>query len=378
MSKIKAVIGANWGDEGKGLMTDYFADIAKQHNESCVVVCNNGGAQRGHTVTSPDGERHVFQHIGSGTMAGADTYLSPYFIVNPMIFEPEYRQLIRYRCNVMVNPGCLCSTPYDMIANQILEESRGDQRHGSCGIGIWETIVRSSIYHLPIGQLAEMNGCDIDQYLLKVRDYYLMNRLKDIKISEWWMDTLTSESLRSHYIDDLFTMISCIDFVEIDCLKEYENIIFENGQGLLLDQDSVDKIHSTPSKTGSANIYDMLDRVFDDYALELCYVTRSYITRHGAGPFLEECPVNEINPSIDDKTNVWNEHQGSIRYGKLNFDDLYKRCEQDVYCECYTGKIVKMSIAMTHLNEYNLVFEQNKDRITYTSNSLDRTGVECL
>ena len=45
MKDIKIVIGANWGDEGKGLMTDYFSQ-----KPNTIVVCSNGGAQRGHTV----------------------------------------------------------------------------------------------------------------------------------------------------------------------------------------------------------------------------------------------------------------------------------------------------------------------------------------
>lgn len=46
MPNVKVVIGSNFGDEGKGLMTDYFCAEAKKRNESCIVVLSNGGAQR--------------------------------------------------------------------------------------------------------------------------------------------------------------------------------------------------------------------------------------------------------------------------------------------------------------------------------------------
>ena len=68
MPSVKVVIGANFGDEGKGLMTDYFCAEAIKKNESCIVALCNGGAQRGHTVVTPDGTRHVFHHFGSGTI----------------------------------------------------------------------------------------------------------------------------------------------------------------------------------------------------------------------------------------------------------------------------------------------------------------------
>ena len=47
---IKAVIGANYGDEGKGLVTNYFCKQFADNNQKCAVICTNGGAQRGHTV----------------------------------------------------------------------------------------------------------------------------------------------------------------------------------------------------------------------------------------------------------------------------------------------------------------------------------------
>lgn len=83
MKDIKIVIGANFGDEGKGKLTDYYTKNA----DNCIVVCSNGGAQRGHTVLKSDGTRHVFHHFGSGTLNGADTYLPEDFILNPLVFR---------------------------------------------------------------------------------------------------------------------------------------------------------------------------------------------------------------------------------------------------------------------------------------------------
>ena len=85
MKKAYAVIGANFGDEGKGLMTDYFC----RTNDNPIDIRINGGAQAGHTVCTPEGERHIFSHIGAGYFAGADTYLSEFFIANPMLFVKE-------------------------------------------------------------------------------------------------------------------------------------------------------------------------------------------------------------------------------------------------------------------------------------------------
>lgn len=98
----------NFGDEGKGLMTDYFCHQSSAKGEKCLVVLHNGGPQRGHTVVTPEGERHVFHHFGSGTFTGADTYLSEDFILNPMVFRQEWEELEKLGVSpkVYINPYC--------------------------------------------------------------------------------------------------------------------------------------------------------------------------------------------------------------------------------------------------------------------------------
>ena len=114
MKDIKIVIGANFGDEGKGKLTDYYTKNA----DNCIVVCSNGGAQRGHTVLKSDGTRHVFHHFGSGTLNGADTYLPEDFILNPLVFKEEWEELKKLGFKL-----ALCSNlamPYGKIVSSLL------------------------------------------------------------------------------------------------------------------------------------------------------------------------------------------------------------------------------------------------------------------
>jgi adenylosuccinate synthase len=71
--RARAVIGAGWGDEAKGKMTEHFSTV------NTTVVRYNGGSQAGHTVQS-NRRRHVFHHFGSGSFRGASTYLSRFFL----------------------------------------------------------------------------------------------------------------------------------------------------------------------------------------------------------------------------------------------------------------------------------------------------------
>ena len=117
MLEADVVIGANLGDEGKGLFTDYLSS----RYDAPIIIRYNGGAQAGHTVETPDGMRHVFSHFGSGSFAGGSTYLSRFFVVNPLLFLRELQTLesLHLKPLVMVAPDCPVTTPFDMMVNQI-------------------------------------------------------------------------------------------------------------------------------------------------------------------------------------------------------------------------------------------------------------------
>ena len=342
MKDIKIVIGANFGDEGKGLMTDYFSS-----NPNTIVVCSNGGAQRGHTVFEPStGTRHVFHHFGSGTLKGADTYLPKYYILNPIVFNQEYEELSEYIENlkIYVNPACMITTPFDMMANQIKEQSRGNNRHGSCGTGIFETITR---YKAGVTAL----NYDI------ISEYYTEKFKKEnIQLSKEWAATFYDKNIFKMFIEYDYPLMKQRSTIAYDdILKEYNNIIFEAGQGLLLDQNNTAYFpHLTPSNTGIKNPAEIINSINweEEIKVETCYVSRTYLTRHGAGPFKTECWKEEINHSIHDKTNEPNAWQGSLRYGFLNIKDMLDRC----YNDFKSAKIDNntFSVAITHLNEYNL------------------------
>ena len=408
MQDIKVVIGGNFGDEGKGLMTDYFAADAAKAGRRVLVVCSNGGAQRGHTVVTPEGVRHVFHHFGSGTFAGADTWLPGYFIVNPMIFMQEYEALTeagafsktgrrvgkgaregREKYRIFMDPECPVSTPFDMITNQILEEHRGAGRHGSCGVGIWETLIRDG---LRLGELCGMTDEAIRDCLYGECRDYMRRRLAAAGIREIpadWKDILEDEGLVENYIADFRRMCAIAELREIGILQEYDRIIFENGQGLLLDRSRKEYgCHTTPSNTGLRNPaalireYVRLLRNMDQMKLlsnnfargpehrqgkqswddnihagiidvEVCYVTRTYLTRHGAGRFDEECEKAEINASMVDRTNVPNPHQGTLRYGRLDEKAFLRRIREDYDSERLPeGCVKRITVAVTHANEY--------------------------
>lgn len=377
MKYLKSIIGANFGDEGKGLVTDYFCHQATQNNNTCLVVLTNGGAQRGHTVETATGKKHVFKHFGSGTFAGADTYFSEQFILDPMTFRKEYTELDLPNVKYFTHKFCRWVTPWDILVNQIVETHRAENRLGSCGMGIWETVVRCSS---TINEnITDFHFClNIEQkieYLKRIRAY-AENRLKNyykIDIPDFWKSIFFSDELIYHFIDDIRFFCETVKLAAVNIFDTYDTVVCENGQGLLLGEQYMNIYgnNTTPSNTGIANLTKIATE--KDIDIEAVYVSRSYMTRHGAGDFLTE--RSDLGKVFQDLTNIENEFQGKLRYGDLNSNSLKRRIFEDVK----NIKIpVKTSLVITHLNENNLdltPFDCLGIDGLYTSNNRTRESI---
>jgi adenylosuccinate synthase len=279
--------------------------------------------------------------------------------MNPMTFRREYEELeaMGFAPKVYAHWNCRWSTPYDMILNQILEDSRGNKRHGSCGMGIWETIVRYNNYYPTCNNtLRTFNELILQskfKWLKDLREEYFEKRLQkaDLNVKEEWKNILYSDALLYHFISDIRFMCNHITWTTSEILQSYDTIVFENGQGLLLDQNQTKYgDNTTPSNTGIKNPHEIIENYLPNANVEVCYVTRTYMTRHGVGNFESECNKAEINSLMEDRTNVPNQYQGSIRYGWLNVNELIERIKADIR---FTGKSgYEVSVAVTHINEF--------------------------
>ncbi|HUM94418.1 MAG TPA: adenylosuccinate synthetase, partial [Candidatus Competibacter sp.] len=306
----QVVIGAQFGDEGKGRMID---DYAAQVGGDGLVIRFNGGAQAGHTVVTPEGLRHVFSHVGSGAFVGAATFLSRFFVSHPMLFLKEIEILATKGVHpeVYVDPQSPVTTPYDMMINQIVERERGADRHGSCGIGFGETIERNlmSAYALTVADLAD--AAALAAKLDAIRRDYAPLRLARLGFADSFRrngDLFLSDAILRHYVDDTERFLRLATVANLETATRGRQLLFEGAQGLLLDQDHGFFPYVTRSNTGLRNVL-ALAAELDLAELEVTYVTRPYTTRHGAGPLPHELPEKPY-PSIVDATNIPNDWQG--------------------------------------------------------------------
>jgi adenylosuccinate synthase len=362
MRRAEVVIGAGFGDEGKGLVTDF---LAAPYGTDGLVIRFNGGAQAGHTVTTPTGQRHVFHHVGSGALAGAATYLSRYFVCNPLLLEKELPLLFRLGCQpkIYADPDCLVTTPYDMMINQIVEAARGAGRHGSCGQGFGETIARNSHaeFTLTLQDLADEDG--LLRKLQYIRQVWTPRRLAELGIDQvpdvWWQ-RLSDDGILDFYLKAVALFLNHVALADLKTTAQNRPIVFEGAQGLMLDQDKGWFPHVTRSNTGLKNAA-QLAAVIGITDLRAHYLTRAYATRHGAGPLAHET-VGKPYQDIVDATNQPNDYQGTLRFGWLDLDLLGRFITDDLTAHRH-GLTVSHDIAVTCLDQVG-------SHVTYVHNAV--------
>jgi len=341
-----AVIGLGFGDEGKGLVTDYLSNIF--YNP--LVVRYSGGQQAGHTVVK-DGIRHVFSNFGSGTLNRVPTYWSKYCTVDPLGIMNEYKILVSKgvaNIHLLIDEECPVTTPFDKMYNQY----QGNYvKNGTCGSGVGQTYQREK-----------------DFYSLKYRDLFypniLLYKLKSIAHNYYMyasVDTEIYEFLEQcAFVTSLFQSVRGLP----SSIIGIENYIFEGSQGLMLDQHIGFFPNVTRSNTGSKNILKIVKQ------FKPWLVTRAYQTRHGNGPVTGNSLSEEdfVSPESYEETNVTNQFQGLFRKYMLDLSLIEYAIKCDKYLNIRDCNIVVT--CLEHLKAYSysykgVTYRFNKDKESF-------------
>jgi len=327
MRRAYLTVDLGFGDSGKGGTVDWLA----RTTGAKTVVRFNGGCQAAHNVVLPDGRSHIFSQFGSGTLAGLDTFLSRFVMIDPLAVLNEAKHL--EECGVgnplsrlTVDSRCLLTTPYHKAANRLRELSRGHTRHGSCGVGIGETVQ----FSLQRGKWAPTVGDLLDWPTL-------VSKLDSVRMA-YQAEFLWAKQpalARPHYQDlhdpDIwdFTLkgyesfikqvnIAAAHHLSAQFADSDSAVIFEAAQGVLLDESYGFHPHTTWSKTTLANADVLLGECsLKSIAITRLGVLRVYATRHGRGPFPTYDPG--LTHDLPDRTNGGDEWRQSFRVG---FPDL--------------------------------------------------------
>lgn len=319
-----------YGDAGKGSITDYLARITNTHT----IVRYNGGAQAAHNVITPDGRHHTFAQFGSGTfIRGTRTHLSRFMMVHPLAMLAEERHLQSLGVpdafdRVSIERDALVTTPFQQSANRLKEIVRGDGRHGSCGMGVGETMSDWLNYGpgvLFAGDLGDRKTVIKKLHFLRdakiAQMEELLERLSNIELAKDDLQVLYDPEIVETTADVYQHFSTLVSIVEPDylgkILQESGTTIFEGAQGVLLDEWYGFYPYNTWSTLTFKNA-DMLlgENTFDGDIFRLGLI-RAYATRHGAGPFVTEDEV--LTARVQDSHNQNNHWQREFRVGYLDF-----------------------------------------------------------
>ena len=422
-----AVIGKNFGDEGKGYTCSRLASSLKKS----LIIKHNGGGQAGHTVEDPEGKwRFIHHQIGAGAEYHVPTLFADSFM--PDLFQlgkevKEFTELFGFQSILYSEKNARVTTIDDVLLNMGAEFARGKNRHGSCGMGIEECVQRNAAgYEITLEDIATMSNPDLLHRLKHIRKEYTGKRAEILRIqapesskdkkqsnlmnlstastssnpsnsttfsnfSNPYYEMLNNETVLENFVEEVKQNVKLLTLVDADrkWLEGFQHLIFETGQGLLLDQDyEAYAPHLTSSKTGIHNPAIFLEK--RGLSLdEAIYVTRPYVTRHGNGPLPCEVDRSELPGVGEDLTNQPNEWQGTLRYAKHESLEAFfapvLRDRDSVNClermgETKRSKHPKLSILVTQLSErgHPLYFEEGKIPFETLQKAGEELGISCV
>lgn len=321
MDQHTVTVGLGFGDEGKGTTVDW---LCAENSDVRAVIRYNGGAQAAHNVVLPDGRHHTFAQWGSGTFHGVETHLSEYVLVNPFNLVPEAEHLQSLGVDwpwrlLTISERALLITPYHREANRVRERRRGRDVHGSCGQGIGET--RDFSFKHP---LATMRVGDIRDMLSMSAKLAGVRHYLEEDLGEKLENVPSSSELAAAYA----TLRPKLKIVPQDFSQALLNdgpCVFEGAQGVLLDETYGFTPYTTWTDTTAQNARLLLGPR-DSRTLG---ITRTYMTRHGPGPFPSEIEQywwdrtpRRLPAGMEEHHNAQNEWQGAWRVGYLDLSLL--------------------------------------------------------
>jgi adenylosuccinate synthase len=283
MSNI-VIVGAQWGDEGKGKITNSLSTCAD------MVVRFQGGSNAGHTV-SVNGEPVVFHLLPSGiSVPGVMCVLGPGVVIDPEELVEEIHGVhakgIEVGSNFAIDIGAHLVMPYHKAQEAAEEDARGGGAIGTTLRGIGPTYAdRYSREGLPIGLMASFDEFEEALRAVAGRKNKLLTRLYGAEPLD--IDAMVDRmrpvaDVLARHLADAPTMIR-------RTLVNGGNVIFEGAQGTLLDIGFGTYPFVTSSHTTAAGVAPGTG-VPPSMIGEIIGVAKAYVTRVGAGPFPTEEP----------------------------------------------------------------------------------------
>lgn len=334
-TRYASVLGLGFGDCGKG----HFVDALTRHWQAHTVIRFNGGAQAGHNVvTRADansaGRHHTFSQFGSGTFVpGVRTMLLDPMVVHPTALLVEAGVLGRIGIHdalsrLMIDAQCRITLPFHQAAGRLRERLRGAAAHGTCGVGVGET-VRHALEHP--GQ--ELRYADLSETSVSTARAQLdrVQAIRETLLAQFSsqcpqgsaaagseeFQTLQDETMAAKWIMTARALARQCPPASAEAIRSQllqpGGAVFEGAQGVLLDEWRGFHPHTTWSSINTTAVNTVAERFGISAPIKHYGVLRTYLTRHGAGPLpTHDESLDALLPEPHNKGDGW---QGRFRCG---------------------------------------------------------------
>lgn len=278
---VVAVVGSQWGDEGKGKMTDYLSQSAD------MTVRSNGGNNAGHTIAF-GGKTFKMRLIPSGIFeAKKETVIGNGVVINPEVLLDEIKYLEDNGINtdkLAISNRAHIVMPYDILQDVYQEEAKGANKVGTTKNGIGPT-------YMDKASRIGIRMCDLlekDTFEEKLR--FNLNEKNALFVNVYDKEALKFEDIFEKYWklgQELKKYVTDTSVIVNDAIDNDDKVLFEGAQGVMLDIDQGTYPFVTSSNTVTGGIATGIgigpSKV--DTVIGIC---KAYTTRVGAGPFPTE------------------------------------------------------------------------------------------
>ena len=324
-TRLVSVQGLGFGDCGKGLFIDALCRVMQAHT----VVRFNGGAQAAHNVVLPDGRHHTFSQFGAGSFhPGVHTLLAFPVIVHPtaLLVESSYLQragVTDALQRLVIDGRCRLTTPFHQAAGRMRELARGAAAHGSCGVGVGETVR----HDLALPELT-LRYADL---LTPARALDKLEALRTTLLAAVEQDGASNDANVGWHEERAVLRDGALAYRWLERARELVRhappapqadvaarlhlpgtVLFEGAQGVLLDEWRGFHPYTTWSTIHTSAVEAVAVDAGQHGRITHLGAMRSYLTRHGHGPFPSHDPRLDLLPEPHNAAGGW---QGIFRRG---------------------------------------------------------------
>jgi len=305
MPSAYIIVGAQWGDEGKGKIVDALAEKAD------IVARCQGGANAGHTVINEKG-KFALHLIPSGIFwPKVECIIGPGVVVEPKTLLEEINNLeIRGvdTSRLFVSERAHVVMPYHVLFDRLQEAGRGKEAIGTTGRGIGPT------YADKVARSGIRMGDLLDEISLRQRLKAALSRSNILLEKVYHEKPLDTEAIFNEYLDYGRRLEKRITAVEVrvgEALKAGKCILLEGAQGTMLDVDHGTYPSVTSSNPTAAGLLTGLG-IGPKAVADVIGVFKAYSTRVGAGPLPTEL-ADQVGNTIRERGHEYGTTTGRPR-----------------------------------------------------------------